>query len=119
MSTEHHKIDHYQYEFVSEASGQSARDMIYLFLFDAHKKLLCALACQPGKRTFAAAEMAAGGHVRAEIGDLQMRAIIDLLRNERPAWFSWNAATQSVRVSSNQEPVGEEEVRKMFSFLYL
>ena len=33
---------------------------------------------------------------------------IDLLRNEKPVYFLWNDASNGVRLSTSNEPVGEE-----------
>jgi hypothetical protein len=40
----------------------------------------------------------------------QFRDSIDLLRNEKPVFFSWNEETKGVRLSTSGEPVGEEEL---------
>lgn len=119
MSTENHIINKYQYEIVNEAAGEKSRALYYLFLYGAGKQLLCALGCTSDAKKPAKAHESPNGHVSAEVDQTQMMALIDLLRNERPVYFSWTPETSAIRISTNQEPVGEEEVRKMFSFLYI
>ena len=45
--------------------------------------------------------------------------VTDMLRNEKPVYFSWSPESQSIRLSTNKEPVGEQELRRLFSFLYV
>ena len=42
-------------------------------------------------------------------GQDQFRDAVDLLRNEKPVFFQWSDST-GARLSTDQEPVGEEEV---------
>jgi len=42
-------------------------------------------------------------------GQDQFPDAVDLLRNEKPVFFQWSDAT-GVRLSTEQEPVGEEEL---------
>lgn len=45
----------------------------------------------------------------AFFGEAQYPDAIDLLRNEQPVFFQWSDAT-GARLSTEQEPVGEEEL---------
>jgi hypothetical protein len=45
--------------------------------------------------------------------------VLDMLRNEKPVYFSWWREAQSMHLSTAKEPVGEQEMRKLFSFLYV
>lgn len=119
MSSENHRIDKYQYELINEFHDGQMRSIITLFLYGEQRQLLCALACIPGKKEFAKSQMTPNGHISAEIGEYQMTCLVDLLRNERPVYIGWETATASVRISTSKEPVGEQELRKMFSFLYV
>jgi hypothetical protein len=49
------------------------------------------------------------GAYYAMFGEAQYRDAIDLLRNEKPAFFEWNDP-DGARLRTGQEPVGEEEV---------
>lgn len=40
----------------------------------------------------------------------QMPDCVDLLRNEKPAYFHWNDTTMGVFLSTGAEPVGEAEL---------
>jgi len=119
MSVENYRVDQYQHQFVNEPFEASSRCVSTLYLYSEDKEMLCAIACVPGKTDFAKPEKSANGFVSIEVGEFQMTSLVDMLRNERPVYFSWLEDTQTVRITTNQEPVGEQELRKLFSFLYI
>jgi hypothetical protein len=45
----------------------------------------------------------------ARFYESQFPAVVDLLRNEEPAYFHWNQTTLGAFVGTAAEPVGEEE----------
>ncbi len=42
-------------------------------------------------------------------GQNQFADFVDILRNEKPVYFHWNAETNGVFLATGKEPVGEEE----------
>jgi len=44
--------------------------------------------------------------------------IIDMLRNEEPVYFSWNRETENAWITTEEEPVGEEEYKGLFKYLF-
>ena len=47
-----------------------------------------------------------------------LRDIIDMLRNEEPVYFSWSRNSQQAIISTEKEPVGEEEHKGLLKFLF-
>lgn len=48
-------------------------------------------------------------HYYGRFGQTQFPECVDLLRNEQPVFFGWNADTKGVTLSTGTEPVGEAE----------
>jgi hypothetical protein len=44
--------------------------------------------------------------------------VIDLLRNEKPVYFTWDASAKMARITTDEEPVGEEEHQSLMKFLF-
>jgi hypothetical protein len=59
------------------------------------------------------------GYITARFPHRELANFIDMLRNEKPVYLSWTPETQSIRVSTDEEPVGEQELRKLLSWLYI
>ena len=47
-----------------------------------------------------------------------LSGVIDMLRNEEPVYFLWNRETESASVTTEEEPVGEEEHKGLFKYLF-
>lgn len=58
------------------------------------------------------ASFSSGGSTNyyGRFGQAQFRDCVDLLRNEKPAFFQWNDTTKGAFLSTGQEPVGETEL---------
>lgn len=119
MSIEHTKIRRYQYEFHSQFSEDGARDHVLMYLFGDEDTLAAVVAFVDDARVLHPPAEHAGGHVAVEMHARHLQPMIDMLRNEKPVVFSWARASGVVRISTQQEPVGEQELRRMFSFLYI
>lgn len=119
MSIEHAKIRRYQYEFHSQFTDAGANDHVLLYLYDDDDTLAAVLAFVDEARTLAPPTEHVGGHVALEMHARHLQPMIDMLRNEKPVVVSWSKASGVVRVSTQQEPVGEQELKRMFSFLYI
>ncbi len=44
--------------------------------------------------------------------------IIDILRNEKPIYLTWDASLKMARITTDEEPVGEEEHQSILKFLF-
>lgn len=119
MTTENYRIDKYQYELLQDTEKGATRDLMLLFLYDESRELLCNIAFVPDGQQLLKAAASSGGQVNVQLPMSQFDRVIDMLRNEKPVYFSWNSETPSVRLSTNKEPVGEQELRRLFSFLYV
>lgn len=119
MAVTNHRIASYQYELRQGPSGGDLVAVSVLYLYDDHKNLLCMLAFHDSDGPADFPQMAAGGYVTAQFRQRELTNFIDMLRNEKPVYFSWTPETQSIRVSTDEEPVGEQELRKLLSWLYI
>ena len=119
MSIEHAKIRRYQYEFHSQFTENGARDHALMYLFDDGDALAAVVAFVDDGRELQPPSEHVGGHVAVEMHARHLQPMIDMLRNEKPVLFTWARESGVVRISTQQEPVGEQELRRMFSFLYV
>ena len=44
--------------------------------------------------------------------------ILDMLRNEKPVYFSWSRAEQNAIIATEEEPIGEEEYKSFLKRLF-
>ncbi len=119
MTAENHRVDHYQYELVQDSVRGTTRELVLLFLYDERRELLCNLAFVPDDQHALQAVPSTSGHITAQLPIAQCDRVLDMLRNEKPVYFSWSPDSQSIGLSTNKEPVGEQELRRLFSFLYI
>ena len=119
MSIEHAVIRRYQYEFHSQFTESGANDHVLLYLYDDDDALAAVVAFVDDEHELQRPAEHVGGHVAVEMHARHLAPVIDMLRNEKPVVFSWAPESGVVRVSTQQEPVGEQELRRMFSFLYI
>ena len=119
MSTENYQVDKYQYEFHQEMVNGSTRELTLLSLFDDSKNLLCGIAFVADDSDLMAPSESENGHVAIQLHAKSFAPILDMLRNEKPVYFSWWREAQSMRLSTAKEPVGEQELRKLFNILYV
>lgn len=47
-----------------------------------------------------------------------LRDILDMLRNEEPVYFIWNSNDQYAVITTEKEPIGEEERKGLLSYLF-
>ncbi len=119
MGTENARIDKYQYEVHQEIAHSLTRQITLLYLFDKDRNLLCTIAFLPDDAELERPKEVVGGHVSVQMHSSEFARLIDMLRNEKPIYFSWWREAQRVRITTSKEPVGEQELRKLFSFLYV
>lgn len=117
MSAENHRIHTYQYELSVPGHSDDSDSNTYIFLYGSERNLLCiAIGCAKADDLGPPRE-APEGHVVISVHRDDFSMLIDMLRNEKPLYFSWSPETQRARLTSNKEPVGEQERRKLFAFL--
>lgn len=119
MTTENHHIEKYQYELHNQFSEDGISDNALLYLYGREKQLLAAIAFVPDGRKLEAPSEEPEGHVTLQMHARHLPPLIDMLRNEKPVSFSWSPASSVVRISTQKEPVGEQELKKLFRFLYI
>ena len=119
MGTENSRIDKYQYETHLDNVHGAVRDVTLLYLYDQSRALLSVIAFVADDATLALPSETPEGHVAAQMHYRRLPQLIDMLRNEKPVYFSWWREAQALRITSAKEPVGEQELKKLFSFLYL
>ena len=119
MPMSNSRVMRYQYEFRTLDANDKAANAAILYLYDESDDLLCMASfddtdgpCQPP-------EESVGGHVIASYKLPYLSGIIDMLRSEKPLYFSWSPEARIARLTTDEEPVGEEELRRFFSFLYV
>lgn len=44
--------------------------------------------------------------------------VIDMLRSEKPVFFTWSKESKIARITTEEEPIGEEEPHRLLSFLF-
>jgi len=119
MAVTNHRIASYQYEFRQEPGRGESLGVAVLYLYDEAKALLAMLVFHDTEEAPDLPQGTTAGHVTAQFPRRELANFIDMLRNEKPVYFSWTPETQSIRISSDQEPVGEQELRKLLSWLYI
>lgn len=119
MGTENFRVDKYQYEVHQDIRHGAPRELTFLSLFDQKRNLLGVIAFVPDEAELADPVDAAAGHVAVQMHECYFDRVIAMLRNEKPVYFSWWREAQSMRLSTSKEPVGEQELRKLFNILYV
>jgi hypothetical protein len=106
-----HRINKYKYEFRN--SGPENVGVLYLF---EGKDLVCmAIFKDQGELPEPREGLNRIVHIAYPMDWL--RPMIDMLRFEKPIFFTWDDSSQTARVLTDEEPVGEEEHRSLLKFL--
>jgi len=119
MSIRNSRVMRYQYEFRTADARNKAANAAILYLYDEGDDLLCMASFDDTDGPCRAPEESVGGHVVASYKLPYLAGIIDMLRSEKPLYFSWSPEARIARITTEEEPVCEEELRKFFSFLYV
>ncbi|MDO3378269.1 hypothetical protein [Geoalkalibacter halelectricus] len=101
------QIVHYQYEF----RALPGENLALLTLFNPKGKAVAMLVFVDGSNPLPEPRETPGGLVIQSYYRRDLAGIIDMLRNEKPVHFTWASAARLARVTTEQEPVGEEEFR--------
>ena len=115
----HHRIHRYQYEIHNQYTSKGANEHALLYLYDADDNLAAVVAFVPDDAALDAPEETVQGHVAMQLHDRHLPTLVDMLRNEKPVTLSYSETSQVARISTEQEPVGEQELKRMFRFLYI
>lgn len=108
------QISRYQYEF----RALPGENLALLYLFDSKGKAVAMLVFVDGDAPLSEPRETPSGLVIQSYYRRDLAGIIDLLRNEKPVHFTWASAARVARVSSEQEPVGEEEFRSFWGRVF-
>lgn len=119
MGTENFRIDKYQYEVRQDISKGMPREIAYLSLFDQKRNLLAVVAFVPDSMELVRPSESLTGHVAVQMHERHLDRIVAMLRTEKPVYFSWWREAESVCIGTSKEPVGEQELRKLFNVLYV
>lgn len=118
MGVSNHHIK--QYECGLSLGGGEAGPDATLYLYGERRELLAAIAFRADAQSLAPASVQEGsGVVLATLPIAAYDRIVDMLRNERPVVLCSDPAAGSLRLTTGNEPVGEEELRRMFSWMYV
>jgi hypothetical protein len=107
-----YKINKYKYEF--RASGGENVGVLYLM---ENKEPVC-MAVFTHDSELPPPREGLNGVIYTAHPFEWFNNIIDLLRNEKPIYFTWDASAQMARITTDEEPVGEEEHQSLLKFLF-
>lgn len=108
------QVSRYQYEF----RALPGENLALLYLFNPLGKLVAMLVFVDGDAPLPEPRETLSGMVIQTWYRRDLNGIIDLLRNEKPVHFTWASAARVGRVSTEQEPVGEEEFRSFWGRVF-
>ncbi len=117
MSAKNVYVRRYQYEFFGPDKKKPNKPIAAIFLYSDKNEHVASIFFSSEDEVRMPVEQ--NGMVIAHYSLATMNPIIDMLRNEKPVIFCWDDIAQTTRIASGNEPVGEEELKKMFSFLYM
>lgn len=113
------RIRRYQYELRSAEVGRRPGAAAMVYLYGKTNDLIGAIAFFDTPDAARAPVEQDNGIVTASMPATMLPYVIDMLRHEKPVTFCWSEQTSSLRLTTDDEPVGEEELKRLFSFLYI
>lgn len=108
------QITRYQYEFRSVPD----ENVELLFLFGPDDKSLAMVVFVDGPDPLPGPKETLSGLVVMTYRRAALSGVIDLLRNEKPVYFTWASQARVARITTEREPVGEEEFRSFWAQLF-
>lgn len=108
-----HKINRYKYEF--RASDPENIAVLYLM---EHKDPVCMAIFLGDGEELPAPKEGLNGLIYIAYPFEWLKNVIDMLRFEKPVYFTWDESTRMARITTEEEPVGEEEHKSLFKFLF-
>lgn len=107
----------YQYELFSPDRKNPDKPSAAIYLYgDSDKLLGCIFFSDQAEFKEPVEE---NGIVIVSSPNANFERMIDMLRNEKPVIFCWDNISRHLRICTGNEPVGEEELKRLFSFLYI
>jgi len=119
MSAENSHIRRYQYEFLAEPGKKGSTESAMLHLYGSEDVLLAMLLFHDIGEPTTGPTRQNNGVITAHFPRACFADYVDMLRNEKPVYCCWSEETEKLIISSHMEPVGEQELRKFFSWLYV
>lgn len=119
MTTTNRHVRHYELEMVLSSSTKVPGPVGFLYLYGDGRDLIASLAFHADEERIRPAEEREDGTILASLSREELPVLVDMLRHEKPVYTSWNPATATLRITTGAEPVGEEELKRMFSWLYI
>ncbi|MEM7283767.1 MAG: hypothetical protein AAF438_19300 [Pseudomonadota bacterium] len=119
MTSNNHRVERYLYEIRMENDRGAGQQRDLAYLYGGGDTLLCVVACVDDTQSLAPPKKMAEGYVAGQMKLSNFANMIDMLRNEKPVYFAWSEEGSALRIATGPEPVGEQELRKLFSFLYI
>ena len=109
MATQSFEVQYYKVNLVSLNSSALPGIHASVELYGANKKR-ATLWFHSEPTTLPNSASGSGDDIRyyGRFSAAQFADSVDLLRNEKPVVFEWNDASKTVRLSTWNEPVGEE-----------
>jgi len=107
------RVINYKYEFRSIENERIA--VIYLFSDD---DLLCMTVFTDNDEPLNAPHESPSGHIYLTYQISWLSDIIEMLRNEKPVYFTWNSDVQIASITTEEERIGEEEKRGLLDFIF-
>lgn len=107
------EITSYKYEFRSTESENVA-----LLQLIANNQLLCMAAFIDGNDPLPPPKENIAGWIAVAYRYDWLNDVIDMLRSEKPVFFTWSRESRIARITTEEEPVGEGEKRGLLSFLF-
>ncbi len=119
MAIKNHRVWRYQYEFRNIAGRDDPDTTALVYLYGSRNSLFAALAFVNDKAKQRNPEEQESGVVTASYPMTMLNNVIDMLRHEKPIVFCWDPEAGELGFTTGSEPIGEQEVKRLFSFLYL
>jgi hypothetical protein len=113
MPTVSSEVKSYQYEF----RAVEGENVALLYLFDDQNRLLSMVAFEERTGPLPGPQENPAGVVFLTYRRSDLPFIIDMLRNEKPVIFTWSREQRVARITTKEEPVGEEESKSLWLFL--
>lgn len=108
-----HKINKYKYEF--RCSKPENAGVLYL---SEGGKLICIVVFVDEEKEIPPPREDLKGVIYIAYKFDWYQNVIDMLRNEKPVYLIWDSTTRMARITTDEEPVGEEERQSALKFLF-
>jgi hypothetical protein len=108
------QVVRYQYE----TRSLPEENVEILYLFGADDKSLAMVVFVDGQDQLPGPRETPSGLVVLTYRRASLATVIDMLRNEKPIYFTWASQARIARITTEREPVGEQEFRSYWAQLF-